>query len=356
MDYAAVAGSVVLGVPGVRACLVLSQDGLPLAAYPEAEEAAVAALWSRLASVGPVTRGFLTVRSEVWAFVQGERHGAMVVADRAVRPGQMLDVLDGVLAQAAAAEVLAGADRRDAAGVGRGDPRGAARRFSTPLHRDGRAPEQDAEPAPVTADVVVSLEEAPAAPATTTAASPATPAPPVPAASDADAGIPDASGHAAVETPAAVGGPALAGSGDSTPAPVGAPPVMEAPAAEPVAQAVAAPAIAVVQPSVPVAAPVVPAPAAATIPPRVPEFPAPAADTPGAVTDGGVTDGGVTDGADADAAVGAFPVNAPEVEHAEPAQEAAAAESSATAEGRAGGEVDIIALAREFAGLIIERE
>ncbi len=277
---------------------MLSQDGLPLAAYPEADEAAIAALWSRLASIGPVTRGFLTVRSEVWAFVQGERHGAMVVADRAVRPGQMLDILDGVLAQAAAAEVLAGSDRRDGSGVGRGDPRApAARRFSTPLHREGRPADQEEHPVPVTAGVVVSLEEA-----------------------NAPAG--------------AMAAPAVSAAPD--PAPQAPADEVQAPVAEP--------------PAPPIAATPAPTPSTAAV--AVP------ASAPAEAQAASVTEPHVPVTADAVAAAD-VPVKAPEAATAATggSEPAGPNESPAsTPEGRAGGEVDIIALAREFAGLIIERE
>jgi hypothetical protein len=161
VNYAAVAGSVVLGTPGVRACLVLSPDGLPLAAHPQGEEAAATAVWSRLSALGPVSRGFVTVRSEVWAFVQGERHGVLVLADRTVRPGQLLELVDQVLAEAAAAAVIAGGlDRRqDDSSSGSGAQRDArgerVRRFSTPLHREGHQPEAD----PASPDVVLPIPE-----------------------------------------------------------------------------------------------------------------------------------------------------------------------------------------------------
>jgi hypothetical protein len=312
---------------------VLSQDGLPLAAYPEAEEAAIAALWSRLASVGPVTRGFLTVRSEVWAFVQGERHGAMVVADRAVRPGQMLDVLDGVLAQAAAAEVLAGSDRL---GVGRGDPRApAARRFSTPLHRDGRPAEHDDEAVPVAADVVVSLDEAAASIAVARATTvDASVEPSGPAAGDgvADGAVYDGGADVDSARTAEPSGVAQPASGIA-PAPPAA--VVAAPAQAQAAPVPVAPTI----PTIPVTEQAAESSVAAAAPAQAVEAAAPVESSAAPVE---------SSHAAGPEGVGAEP----------PAPEAAPepSPSQAAAEGRAGGEVDIIALAREFAGLIIERE
>lgn len=166
MDYAAVAGSVVLGNPGVRACLVLSPDGLPLAVHPANEEEAAVAVWSRLSALGQVSRGFVTVRSEVWAFVQGERYGALVLADRTVRPGQLLDLVDQVLAEAASASVVAGgADRRLEGSAGQPE-RVAARRFRMPLHPDEREPEvRPTTPAKISSEAAIaSVASAPPEP------------------------------------------------------------------------------------------------------------------------------------------------------------------------------------------------
>ena len=172
MDYAAVAGSIVLGIPGVRACLVVSADGLPLAVHPPAEEEAAIALWTRLSALGEISRGFVTVRTEVWAFVQGERYGALVLAERSVRPGQVLELADQALAEAAAAAVLAGgADRRTEAGSAAREPRSPSqRRFRLPLHREDRSPEHEPVAEALAADVLVSLDSSEVAGATMAAA------------------------------------------------------------------------------------------------------------------------------------------------------------------------------------------
>jgi hypothetical protein len=161
VDYAAVAGSIVLGIPGVRACLVVSADGLPLAVHPPTEEEAATALWTRLSALGEISRGFVTVRTEVWAFVQGERYGALVLADRSVRPGQVLELADQALAEAAAAAevraampgtpmstaIVPGSDRRIDTVPAPREPRSPTqRRFRVPLHRE----ERPGEPEPVT--------------------------------------------------------------------------------------------------------------------------------------------------------------------------------------------------------------
>jgi hypothetical protein len=165
----------------------LSTDGSPLAAYPPGEEAGATAIWARLSSLGPVTRGFVTMRSEVWAFVQGERYAALVLADRTVRPGQVLELVDQVLAEAAAASVLAGGDRRFDGATGQRE-RSAARRFRVPLHPDER--ESEAPPAQVLEPVTADAE--PAAPRSDAAESVTRVEPSSPEATSEDRGSPEA--------------------------------------------------------------------------------------------------------------------------------------------------------------------
>jgi hypothetical protein len=242
---------------------VLSEDGLPLAAYPATDGAAAADVWSRLATLGPATRGFLTFRSEVWAFMQGERYGALILADRSVRPGQLLELVERVLAEAATAAALGG-------GPGRADPRdrGApARRFSAPLHREPRQADRTDAAA---AEVVVSLDGA----SLQWAGTERTPA--------------DAGQEAAVEAAPAQGERA--------------------------------------------------------------DRPADQSDQASAHGADTVTTGRALADAEGDGPAAADPAagNA----EADPAS----GDSAPSPEGRAGGEVDIMALAREFAGLIFERD
>jgi hypothetical protein len=144
-DLSTAAGSIVLGTPGAHGCLVLSADGLPLAIHPAPAEGPLTATWSRVASLGPVRRGFVAMGSEVWAFVQTEQHGVLVLADAAVRAGRLLDAADKILSIAASHQERAsrkpgGLERRpwgEAGGAREGRERGASgRRFRMPLHRD----------------------------------------------------------------------------------------------------------------------------------------------------------------------------------------------------------------------------
>jgi hypothetical protein len=143
------AGSIVLGIPGARSCLVVSADGLPLAIHPTSAQAELTTAWSRLASIGPLRRGFMAIgSSEVWAFVQTERHGVLLLADAEARGGPLLEAADQILLVAEAEPPVAsqragGLERRpggEAGGAREGRERGASgRRFRMPLHRDPRA-------------------------------------------------------------------------------------------------------------------------------------------------------------------------------------------------------------------------
>jgi hypothetical protein len=68
VDFAALAAAVGAGVSEVRACLIVSRDGLALGSYPPAEESGAMDTWIRLASLGPVERGFAVVGEECWVF------------------------------------------------------------------------------------------------------------------------------------------------------------------------------------------------------------------------------------------------------------------------------------------------
>src|SRR2546429_7179229 len=96
-DFAALVGSVGTGMPGVRACVLVSRDGLALGGYPDIEEERAMGIWARLASLGEIERGFTVVGSEVWAYTRRGPYSALVVADATARPGVLLDQLDQML-------------------------------------------------------------------------------------------------------------------------------------------------------------------------------------------------------------------------------------------------------------------
>lgn len=97
-EYAALAQRVVLTMGDVHGCLVLSRDGLILAAFPEeAEEAFLKPAWLRFVVMGEVRRSFVEFGDQIWGFVHRGPYAAFVVAGVSVRPGIILDQLEQVL-------------------------------------------------------------------------------------------------------------------------------------------------------------------------------------------------------------------------------------------------------------------
>jgi hypothetical protein len=97
VDFAALAMAVVSGVADVRACLVVSRDGLALGAYPPSEEEKALTVWSRMAALGDVERGFVGMRDEVWAFSRRGPYSALATGHPSARAGIVLDALDQLL-------------------------------------------------------------------------------------------------------------------------------------------------------------------------------------------------------------------------------------------------------------------
>ena len=148
-EFAALVGSIGVGVPGVHACLLVSSDDLALATHPPAEEERALAVWLRLAALGDLDRGFVVVGDETWAFFREGGYGALAIAGTNVRPGVLLDRLEQVVA--AAVDIR---ERREAlTGPGAGLPgmareaarAGGTRRFRLPLHREQAMPSLEGE-------------------------------------------------------------------------------------------------------------------------------------------------------------------------------------------------------------------
>ena len=97
LDFTALAGSLAVGVPGVRVCLFVSGDGLALAAHPASEEAAALVAWARLNELGLMERGFVSMENENWIFSKGPDYSGLVITDPGVRPGILLDRLEQAL-------------------------------------------------------------------------------------------------------------------------------------------------------------------------------------------------------------------------------------------------------------------
>jgi hypothetical protein len=105
VDFAALATAVVSGVSDVRTCLIVSRDGLALGACPTSEEEKALAVWSRVAALGEVERGFVALRDEVWAFCRRGPYAALATGNRSARAGVVLDALDQLLLAAEEARV-----------------------------------------------------------------------------------------------------------------------------------------------------------------------------------------------------------------------------------------------------------
>jgi hypothetical protein len=98
-DYSALAYRIAGGVADVRGCLILSRDGLILGSYPD-DETAVKPAWVRFASLGDPERSFVEFGDQVWVYVRRPAYGAFAVANAGVRPGLVIDQLEGILTSA----------------------------------------------------------------------------------------------------------------------------------------------------------------------------------------------------------------------------------------------------------------
>jgi hypothetical protein len=145
MDFFDLAARMSAGLDGVRACLLLSDDGLTLASYPGGQEDRARQVWDRLAQLGDPQRGFLDLGDEVWAVVRRGPYTAVVVSTPTVRPGLLLDRIESHLRVAEEARLRESAARPVAS-----KPE-VVRRPRTSLHRDNGKPEPSPrEETPVT--------------------------------------------------------------------------------------------------------------------------------------------------------------------------------------------------------------
>jgi hypothetical protein len=95
-DYSALAYRIAGGVADVRGCLILSRDGLILGSYPD-DETSVKPAWVRFASLGDPERSFVEFGDQVWVYVRRPAYGAFAVTNAGVRPGVVIDQLEGIL-------------------------------------------------------------------------------------------------------------------------------------------------------------------------------------------------------------------------------------------------------------------
>jgi hypothetical protein len=135
MDFFDLAARMSAGLDGVRACILLSDDGLTLASYPGGQEDRARQVWDRLAQIGDPQRGFLDLGDEVWAVVRRGPYTAVVVSSPTVRPGLLLDRIESHLRVAEETRL------RESAARPVGSKPEVVRRPRTSLHRDNGKPE-----------------------------------------------------------------------------------------------------------------------------------------------------------------------------------------------------------------------
>ncbi|HEY7659399.1 MAG TPA: hypothetical protein VIC58_02240 [Actinomycetota bacterium] len=96
-DFNALASQLAAGIVDLRACLILSRDGLVVGAYPQAAEVQAKPAWLQFAAVGDPERGFAQFGSETWCYVRRGPYAAFAVCGPGTRPGLLIDHMDRVL-------------------------------------------------------------------------------------------------------------------------------------------------------------------------------------------------------------------------------------------------------------------
>lgn len=95
-DFNAIA-SRVAALGELRACLILSRDGLILGVFPPRAEPEIRPAWLRVTSLGDPERGFIEFPTETWVFIRRGPYAAFAVGLAGARPGVMLDHLEQAL-------------------------------------------------------------------------------------------------------------------------------------------------------------------------------------------------------------------------------------------------------------------
>ena len=97
MDFNDLAARMSGGVAGVRACLILSKDGLSLGVHPADAEPRARHAWDALQRIGDPQRGFVDMGTEIWVVATGGAYGAAMVATPEAKPGLLLDRMEAQL-------------------------------------------------------------------------------------------------------------------------------------------------------------------------------------------------------------------------------------------------------------------
>jgi len=140
-DYAALAQRISVSVPEMRACIILSRDGMVLGAFPDDDESVAKVAWLRFIALGEPERSFVEFADQTWAFVRRGPYAAFAVAEPGVRPGVMVDQLEQAMFTAEEGRARRDTLRvPDAANAPSGKPR-------TSLHPGGGKDGKDAKDA-----------------------------------------------------------------------------------------------------------------------------------------------------------------------------------------------------------------
>lgn len=102
--YTALAHRVVSGGDDIRGCIVMSKDGLLLAAIPDDEDTQRA--WSRFISIGLPVRGVVEFKDSSWIQCSDDRVMTFVVTGPQVRAGIIMSRLDQELGRMDHAPVM----------------------------------------------------------------------------------------------------------------------------------------------------------------------------------------------------------------------------------------------------------
>jgi hypothetical protein len=151
-DFNALA-SRVAALGELRACIILSRDGLVLGVFPPRAEAEIRPAWLRVTNLGEPERGFIEFPTETWVFLRRGPYAAFAVGLAGARPGVMLDHLEQALLMAEE-----GRQRREAV---RGPDRQGRPRST--LHPEPRAAQPSATPSTPAASVGPARPARPAA-------------------------------------------------------------------------------------------------------------------------------------------------------------------------------------------------
>jgi hypothetical protein len=99
-EFGELAARMSASVAGVRACLILSRDGLSLGAHPADGEAKARRAWDALQQIGDPQRGFVDMGEEIWVVSARGAYAAIVVGSPEAKPGVLLDRMEAELAAA----------------------------------------------------------------------------------------------------------------------------------------------------------------------------------------------------------------------------------------------------------------